>query len=166
VTIGAKSLVLTGSNVTRNVPPNHTVGGAPAKDMTDRLVPYRTVTPEEKLTRIQEYVKELLDARYRAAHEPVDRGFRVRSPEGEFRVLFGASLTETEPGVPPERPLLAFTCHSELAQPPENVTVFDLVTRQYVRTRSKPEIEMMRFLRSYRARFVPADRPRLVAPEL
>ena len=58
VTIGSKALVLTGSNVTRDVPDNHTVSGAPAKDMTNRLVPYREVSPSDKLVKIREFLVE------------------------------------------------------------------------------------------------------------
>jgi len=136
VTIGAKALVLTGSNVTKNVPPNHTVGGAPARDMTERLVPYRDVPIEEKLTKMRAYVAEFAKSRPDIA---------VHFDDGN--------------GWPDARPLIVIS--PDCDEPRDGVTIIDLARRRYFRTRSAAENVFIRFLRSYRARFVPADHPRV-----
>ncbi|MDH7487660.1 MAG: hypothetical protein QHJ81_15490, partial [Anaerolineae bacterium] len=41
------------------------------------------------------------------------------------------------------------------------VTVFDLSRREYTKRRTESEIALIGFLLSYRARFVPADQPRV-----
>jgi acetyltransferase-like isoleucine patch superfamily enzyme len=142
VTIGAKALVLTGSNVTKSVPPNHTVGGAPARDMTERLVPYVEVSLDAKMERMRTYVSEFDAARPNVA-----------------TFQFGLSSSIDSP-----RPLIVIAREADAA-PASDVTVFDLSRRRYFRTRSNAEAAFIRFLRSYRARFVPADHPRVTFEE-
>ena len=164
VTIGRKALVLTGSNVTKDVPDNHTVGGAPAKDITERLVPYRVVSPADKLVKIREYLAEYVEKVFPGRHEASDHGFVVDAPFGPFTVHLSETLTDGDM-LPRSRPLLAFTTRSEIEDPLADITVFDLSKRTYTRTRSEAEISTISFLKSYRARFVPADNPRVTAPE-
>lgn len=164
VTIGRKALVLTGSNVTTDVPDNHTVGGAPAKDMTDRLVPYRVVSPSDKLVKIRECLVEYVEKVFPGRHEASDDGFAVDAPFGPFTIHLSETLTDGDV-LPRSRPLLVFTARSEFKDPLAGITVFDLSKRTYTRTRSEAEISTISFLKSYRARFVPADNPRVTAPE-
>jgi len=67
--------------------------------------------------------------------------------------------------LPEDRPLLVFARTSLLEAPPNGVTIFDLSRRQYTRTRSEAEIRTLSYLKSYRARFVPADHPRVMLPK-
>jgi acetyltransferase-like isoleucine patch superfamily enzyme len=138
VTIGAKALVLTGSTVTKNVAPNHTVGGSPARDMTERIVPYVDVPLDDKLARMRKYVEDFEAAR------PGVATFHVGSLDA----------------MPDTRPLIAIAANVDTA-PIEGVTIIDLAQRRYIRARTAAEAAFLRFLRSYRARFVPADQPRV-----
>src|SRR5262245_47242331 len=164
VTIGAKALVLTGSNVTKDVPSNHTIGGSPARDLTDHVIPYRDVPVEEKFERIQKFVCEFLEEVYVGNYYAVENGFVVDQPGETFRVVF-ERVFRADMSLPPERPLLVFTQQYEGNNPPAQVTIFDLAKRQYWRTRTVPEIKALSFLKSYRARFVPADQPRVLSTE-
>jgi acetyltransferase-like isoleucine patch superfamily enzyme len=140
VVIGKKALVLTGSNVTRDVPSNHTVGGAPARDMTDRLVPYRPRTVAEKIEMVRGFIAEFVESQ----------------PEGAFVVVVREELG-SESDLPAERPLLVFTGTENPLPRWPGVTIFSLASRRYTKWRTAPEIAMMSFLKSYRARFVPDD---------
>jgi acetyltransferase-like isoleucine patch superfamily enzyme len=163
VRLGEKALVLTGSCVTRDVPPNHCVGGAPARDMTDRLVPYRQVTPDEKLSRIGEFLADYVQSVFPGAFDQEPNGFLVRAPFGPFRLRWQPDV-DSAASLASEMPLLVFTRSNHVPDPPDNVTVFDLARRQYTRRRTPAEIRTITFLKSYRARFVPADRPRVELP--
>jgi acetyltransferase-like isoleucine patch superfamily enzyme len=158
LTVGHKALILSGTIVTRDIPANRTVAGSPARDLTDRIVPYRDVSPAEKFERIQTFIREFLDTAHPERFATVEDGFRTDA----FRILFVRQLTP-ETVLPAERPLLVFAGASELPANPEGVTVFDLGRRQYTRTRSAAEVEVIRFLFN-RARFVPTDQPRVNAP--
>jgi acetyltransferase-like isoleucine patch superfamily enzyme len=163
VTIGEKAQVMAGSVVTKDVPPNHTVGGVPARDLTDRIVPYREVTLAEKYERIQTFVREFLEEVHPQQHWRVDDGFLVGRSENAYRILFLQEVSAHTP-LPPERPLLIFAQASTLSSHLPGVSVFDLGRRQYTRTRSTAEVQIIQFFRSYRARFVPADQPRVTVP--
>lgn len=164
VTLGSKSLVLNGSVVTKDVPSNHTVGGSPARDLTDRLTPYRDISPCHKFDRIQTFVQEFLDAKYPGDYQSLENGFRVSGGREPFCVAFVPELVDVG-SLPADRPLLVFAQTSTLTGSPKGVTVFDLTRKHYLRTRSEPEVQLLRFLKSYRARFVPADNPRVSIPQ-
>jgi acetyltransferase-like isoleucine patch superfamily enzyme len=160
VNLGEKCLVLTGSIVTKSVASNHTVGGLPARDLTERLVPYRDVRSNEKFERIQGFIEEFVEAVFPSSYEKTPTGFLVRASYGDFRIEFIPKV-ETESELPKQGVALIFTQNCQLSSASSNITIFDLKKRQYIRTRSKAEVELMRFLKSYRARFVPADNPRI-----
>lgn len=163
VKLGEKSLVLAGSTVTRDVAPNHTVGGSPARDLTDRMVPYIKTSADEKYERIQQFVREFIDEKHSQNARALDDGFLVAEGANAFRILFTPVLDLGE-SFPEDRPLLVFTKRCSLPEIPEGVTVFDLSQRHYIRARTRPERDILRFLKTYRARFVPQDNPRVLLP--
>lgn len=155
VTLGKKSMVLTSSVVSKSVPPMHTVAGVPAKDLTDRLKPFRDVTVEEKLTMMRRFAGELAAERYPGDVQEVDGGFLVGEKRGKpYRVLCveDASTVQAD-----ERPAVVYAIRS--ADLGERVTVFDLSTKRYTKRRTFAEIEAIKFMNGYRARFVPEDQP-------
>jgi acetyltransferase-like isoleucine patch superfamily enzyme len=158
VVIGEKALVLTGSNVTKDVPANHTVGGAPARDMTDRLVPYKPRTIDEKIELVRGFLAELVESGSAGPWETIENGYRVHASTGDYAVVVRAEVG-LEQTLPPERPLLLFTGTEGPLPRWQNVTVFSLSSRRYTKWRTAPEVAMISFLKSYRARFVPDDEP-------
>jgi acetyltransferase-like isoleucine patch superfamily enzyme len=163
VTVGAKALVLTGSNVTRDVPPNHCVGGAPARDVTDRLTPFRPLSKAEKLEKMSGFLQEYVQTQYPGRFTETAHGYRVEAPFGVFGLELRAELRDASQ-LAPERPLLLFVARSELAEPPAQVSVFDLMQRTYVKQRTRAEVATIAWLKNPRARFVPSDRPRVTVP--
>jgi acetyltransferase-like isoleucine patch superfamily enzyme len=59
VTIGERALILLGSVLTRDVPPDRTFGGVPAADVTERFGPQFNLTAREERER---YMRERLQA--------------------------------------------------------------------------------------------------------
>jgi acetyltransferase-like isoleucine patch superfamily enzyme len=165
VTEGKKALVLTGSNVTRDVPDNHCVGGAPARDMTDRLTPFRTVSGEEKLEKMREFLGEYVHAQYPGHFQACADGYLVRAPFGSFRLQILPALHALSE-LQPERPLLVFTTRSQVRDLPAQVTLFDLLQRTYTKQRTRAEVATIAWLKNPRARFVPHDRPHVTIPPL
>lgn len=162
VVVGEKALVLTGSNVTKDVGPNRTVGGAPARDLTDRLTPYRQVGLDEKYDKLREFVQEFLDVTFPGGYAADGDAYRVSAAPEPFQILFVADLAAAQ--LPAERPLIVFAKAVADFDVGDGVTVVDLSTRSYRKTRTEPEIRLLGFLKSYRARFVPADQPRVEVP--
>lgn len=162
VTIGARSMVLTSSVVSRDVPPAHAVGGVPAKDLTDRIRPFRDVTLEEKLAMMRRFVDEFVSERHAGESEAIDGGHLV-TPAGDepFFVVVQDELTTA--GLPTASGA-AYAGAIGSAEVDERITVFDVSTKRYGKRRTPIEIALIRFMNGYRARFVPADRPRVAAP--
>jgi acetyltransferase-like isoleucine patch superfamily enzyme len=78
VRVGARSMALVGSVVTRDMLPNHVYAGVPAKDVTERFGPqFEVRTVEQKAARLQELVDRFL-----AEHPQYQGQLRVvRSPD-------------------------------------------------------------------------------------
>jgi len=165
VTLGKKALVLTGANVTKDVLANHTVGGSPARDLTDRIVPYRDVSIAEKYKLMQTFTLEFLDKVHPGNYKETDGGFFVNAANGSYSIIFTPEVSP-DTKLPENRPLIIFTQSYKLSRNPDRVTIFDLGKRMYTRTRGRAEVQILRFLRSYRARFVPADQPCVSIPPL
>ena len=162
VTLGSKALVLTGSTVTRDVPPNHCVGGAPARDLTAQFTPFRTLSVDEKLEKMRVFLQEYVTQQRAPWHETPD-GYVVEASFGRYRIVLRRHLAQASE-LPEDRPMLVFAAESSLDAIPEQVTVFDLVRRTYTRRRTAAEIAAIRWLKNPRARFVPTDRPRVELP--
>jgi acetyltransferase-like isoleucine patch superfamily enzyme len=163
VTVGQKGLVLTGSNVVRDVPANHTVGGAPARDMTDRLVPFTTRTPGEKLTLMCGFIDEFVQTLYPQDHRKLDDGYRLQTPYGSVRVACVSSWVDYAPRGEFDHALVLVAAPLGEVHAADQ-TVFSLVDRTYTKTGHPCEVQLIRFLRNPKARFVPRDRPRLQWP--
>lgn len=155
VTIGRKALVLTCSAVSKDVPPNHCVGGVPAKDLTDKMVPYRDISLEEKYALMRTFVEEFVAANYPATCEQIERGFRVGNGDSMFELLFFETVSDQD--IDDAVTALVFTKQSNCVLPHEKTTIFDLSSKKYTKRRSRPEIELIGFLLSHRARFLPAE---------
>lgn len=158
VNLGSKSLVLNGSNVTKNVSNNRTIGGHPIKDLTDKLVPYRDVSLSEKFEMMEGFILEWLTKNYSTQFEINGREISI---DGIGKIL----MTDSENLKIPEDTVLIFTTSKKhLRNCPDNISVFDLSTKRYKKTRTVIEIDFIRFMKSYRARFVPEDRPEIKYP--
>lgn len=148
--LGARSIVLTGSMVSRSVLEDQVVAGAPARPLERAQSAYVQRTIEEKLA----MMKGFLDEFAATQAGPLERGqdwWRFREPQALFWV--GSS-----PGSRADEFVLGVV--AEARQPPEpGKGLIDLSRRLYYPTRHPMEVRLLRFLKSYRARFVPVDQP-------
>lgn len=159
IRIGSKTMVLTGSFVNGDVPPNHCVAGSPARDITDRITPYRTISIDEKFHMMRGFVEEFLQERYPGVWIKGDRSYEVQGDSRKFEILFLDVADEGQTGEDTEK--LIITKKNLVRRDYKFVTLFDLSRREYTKCRTESEIELLRFLLPYRARFVPAGQPRV-----
>lgn len=130
------TIVLMHSVVTEDTLPRHCYGGAPARDLTEKLQPYRSVSEREKADMMRGFVEE-----FKALHPGrFDDGFCFASdpssaPQGWHGVVV------IEDGAPVD------------AGP--DASVFSLSDKTYIKRRSELEELFMRFLVGARARFLP-----------
>jgi len=161
VTIGERSMVLTSSVVSRSVPSMTTVGGIPARDLTDRLVGFKDITLDQKMKLMRGFVEEFISERYSNASRPRQHGFTVSADfGGEFDVL---AIDEYEDETfDSDRVTLAYVRDARGIVPEnELVSLFDMSTKTYTKRRTAAEITIISYMNGYRARFVPRDRPRI-----
>jgi acetyltransferase-like isoleucine patch superfamily enzyme len=153
VTLGRKSMVLTSSVVSRSVAPMHCVGGVPAKDLTDRIKPFRNVTLPEKMAMMRRFIGELASERYEDDSRAIEHGFVLGEKRGTpYRVV---CVDDASSVAGHEYPTIIFA----MVGTRSDASVFNLQTKRYTKRRSSAEIEVIRFMNGYRARFVPEDRP-------
>ncbi len=120
VNIGAKSVVLAGSVVTRDIPPNRTYGGNTAVDLTDKLgEPYTARSVEEKFAAMCDKLREY----HAALRQPggirdtmLDDEFARQERAGAFR-LGGITITQEE-------------------LPEDGTSIFDVRDRTYSKLRT------------------------------
>jgi acetyltransferase-like isoleucine patch superfamily enzyme len=159
VTVGRRAIVLTSSVVSHDVPPEHCVAGAPARDVTDRIQPFKAVTIEEKLALMRRFVGEYVTERHEV-HEPTTDGFEVRCADGRTRVI--EVRTAVYPGdFADDVEGLVYVADNLRDVRFAGVSVFDLSQKTYAKLGSDFEAGVISFMNSYRARFVPAERPRI-----
>jgi acetyltransferase-like isoleucine patch superfamily enzyme len=161
VTVGSRSMVLTSSVVSRDVPPGHAVGGVPARDLTDRITPFRDVTVGEKLDMMRRFVQEFVDERHPDCSSEIPGGFLVTPPDAaSFFVVVQEHLDQTQECTTPGA---VYTGDADLYAADERTTIFNVSTKQYTKRRTPWEIALIGFMNGYRARFVPSDNPRITA---
>jgi acetyltransferase-like isoleucine patch superfamily enzyme len=159
LTIGRRSMVLTSSVVSKDVPPEHTVAGAPARDITDRIAPVRAVSPQEKLAMMNGFVREFVEQVYPGKHRTDGTDYLVSVGNTSFRVRVCESLADGD--VKDDEVALIYALHDVRTREQPKTTLFDLTTKRYVKRRSEPEISIIAFMNTSRARFVPAGQDRI-----
>jgi acetyltransferase-like isoleucine patch superfamily enzyme len=158
VTIGARAMVLTSSVVSKDVPPAHTVAGVPARDMTDRITAFRDVTLDQKVAMMRRFVDEFVAERHPDDSRAIDGGWLIETESGP---RFFVVVTDEDIDADRDGCGVVYARDANGLRVGDGVTVFDISTKQYVKRGTAPEIELIRFMNGYRARFVPADRPRI-----
>jgi acetyltransferase-like isoleucine patch superfamily enzyme len=162
VTVGRRGVILTGSVVSKDVEPGHLVAGIPAKDLTDRLQPYRDLGSDEKLDLMRRFVREFVEEMYPGSHTAVPGGYRIDRRDGSDARLLVAGAAEDVIGDSTELTLAWVASAGSLDDIDEGIVIFDIASKQYTKRLSDLEIEVIRFMNGFRARFVPANQPRVV----
>lgn len=158
LTVGSRSMILTSSVVSKNIPPEHTVAGVPARDLTDKLPPVRSMSINEKIEMILKFVHEFVETVYPRHYTVINDGYLV-TPEKEvhFHILVREEFSDGE--YDDAAPVLLYVRSNQSQREYKNITVFDLTTKQYTKRRTDPEIQIISFMNGYRARFVPKTNP-------
>ena len=155
LTIGKKSIVLTGSVVTKDVLPFTCVAGIPARDITGKLSPYADVALEQKYEMMQEFVEDFLASIANKKATKVSDGWHIQENAEKFEILFYKEVNDNT--LRDNTPKLVFTMKNNLATKSfSNVTVFDLSNKTYTKKRTDLEARIIRFLLPFRARFLPS----------
>lgn len=159
VTIGRRAIVLPSSVVSRDVAPESCVAGAPARDMTDRIRPFRAVGLEEKLALMKRFVEEYAISCH-SSPAPTAHGFEVDCADGGTRVVEVRESILTG-DYAEDREGAVYVASNTARMHFAGVTVFDLSDKTYGKLGTDFEAKLISFMNSYRARFVPAERPRI-----
>lgn len=131
-----KSIIMTGSVLTKNTEIGHTYAGIPAKDVTDKLCFWKEVTIEDKAVKIQGFINEFIE------FYPyyIDKIQLVNTP----------AKTIIKEGV-----VISIAAIDFENLPKNGLSYFDLTTKKYRKERSKIEIDWIKFNIGFRARFIP-----------
>lgn len=154
VTLGTKSVILTGSVVTKNVPAYACVAGNPARDITDKVATYRKVTVEEKYEMMKGFEKDFVDAFYRKTANETQNGWRIKEGEKTCEIIFLEEANDKNVRKD-DSTKLVFTKKNTVTNSYDRITIFDLDTKTYTKKRTELEIKAIKFLLYSKARFLP-----------
>lgn len=138
VTVARKSIVMTGAVLTKSTEPNHTYAGIPARDVTDKLNFWKSMSDDSKVAMMDGFMGEFL-------HE---------YPRYQGR-LYWKTLASTQPQsgdviLTEDAPDWEFADRS-------GASVFDLASKTYFKHSSELEIAWIKWLVGFRARFIPRN---------
>ncbi len=165
VVLRKKSCILPGSVVTKDTLRARAYSGIPAKDITDKVPVYRDMNLDEKFTMMQRFMMEFMAS--------LEGGREIMTtPYGEEGTLFiikglGSILllkewnwrVASDTRASMSLPMAVVCLENKSATTDEAVSVFDMKSKQYLKNRTSIEIEFMKFMKGFRARFVPSDNP-------
>jgi acetyltransferase-like isoleucine patch superfamily enzyme len=136
VTIGARTIALAGSNVTKSCPPASTVAGAPAK-VKEGLSFYRPVTLDEKFAMLDQWLTEWSAGSPESTVSISDGRISVQGASGE-RVEFYKEEPAFVRALGSDRPETTICC---------------VETKEYVKSFSALEKTVLKWLAGNKARF-------------
>ncbi|KZN54989.1 acyltransferase [Pseudoalteromonas luteoviolacea] len=153
VVVGEKALVMTGSIVTKDVPPMTAVGGNPAKPIPS-LAPYEEVIVEDKLIKMESFIREFCE------QFTSSKKLNEEKPPWLIESEYGSHTIVTVDS-PEELENLEYSIaivKKGLSEEQEyKGSVFDLSSKYYYKTSSKIEVKFIQFLLYEKARFMPIN---------
>jgi maltose O-acetyltransferase len=155
VTLGTKSVILTGSVVTKNVPAYACVAGNPAKDITDKVPTYRKITLQEKYEMMRGFEKDFVEAFYKKTAHETENGWRIEEGNETYEIIFLEEANDKNVKGD-DATKLVFTKKNAVTNSYNRTTIFDLNTKTYTKKRTELEIKAIKFLLYSKARFLPA----------
>ena len=157
VRVGKRSVLLPGSVMTKDAPPNSCFGGVPAVNLSARIKTYRSVSMEEKFQMMKEFAAEFLDKEYpgRCVQRMTGEYIVDMGEEGAFRLLLKREVKDGDLGG--DGPALIVTAKDSTTRSIPRVSVFDLSSKTYTKWLTGPEVRFMWFLLDSRARFNPVE---------
>ncbi len=157
IKLGYRCLILTGSVVTKDVPPYACFAGNPARDISEKVVTYRKISLEEKYEMMKGFEKDFVTASYRETSEKLENGWRVNDPKDPFEIFFFDETDDEKLSELGTGPKLVFTKRNSVTKTSDQTTIFDLDTKLYTKRRTEIEIKNIKFLLYSRARFYPKE---------
>ena len=153
VTIGKRSVIFTGSIITKNVSPNSCVGGNPAKDINMKTPMYKELTIAEKYKMMKEFMNEFVDTYYKKYSDKLENGWRIKRGNQIYEIIF---LQKTDDkSIKGDYSKIIFTKKNIATKNSNKLTIFDIAAKRYTKRRTEVEIEIMNFLLYSKARFYP-----------
>ena len=138
LSVRKRSIIMTGSVLTKSTEPGHTYAGIPGKDVTDKLSFWSDVSVDDKMEMMNEFISQFLDVH----------------PEYKSRVL--SAPTDAELTSQQDEAIAVFASFDwETREIPAQISVFDLTSKAYSKKRSQIEVDFLKFNVGYRARFLP-----------
>ena len=154
VTLGKRSMILTSTVVTKSITPGKTIAGIPARDLTNKLPPFRIVEMPEKIKMMEKFVHEFVEASYPNQYTTIESGLQIKPKQNEpFKILIKERFSDVD-SQESEIQLIYVTSNSCKEEYP-HITIFDLSTKTYTKRRTYPEIQIIKFMNNFRARFIP-----------
>jgi len=156
LTIARKSVILTGSVVTRNTQPGHCYAGVPARDITHRIRPFADTSLTDKFEMMKDFVREYVA-------EKKAQGIKVVSHSNGYELKGMGTITFSPRAdsnrLSPDKDRICVVMRATNTKSIGRGTLFVVDTKTYTKTRSAIERDFMRFLKGYRAKFVPSNAP-------
>jgi hypothetical protein len=130
------------------------VAGIPARDITEKVTPYRNVTLEQKYQMMRTFIQEFLDAIENKKVKTLPNGWHVKEGHEAYDILFYEEVKDNT--IADDYPKIVFTKKNFLpSNYYRNVAIFDLSSKTYTKKRTDIESKIIRFLFPCKARFIP-----------
>lgn len=165
VILKKKSCILPGSVVTKDTLPARSYSGIPAKDITDKVPVYRDINQNEKYAMMHRFIIEFmasLEGEREVTTMPYDEDGSIFVIKGLGSILLlkewnGRAASDIMASI--SLPMAVVCLNNKSLAPDEAVSVFDMMSKHYSKNRASIEVEFMKFMKGYRARFIPSDNP-------
>jgi acetyltransferase-like isoleucine patch superfamily enzyme len=167
VVIRKKSCILPGSVVTTSTIESHCYAGIPAKDLEGKVKAYRDISFEEKYQLMRKFLEEFTaskQGRRITANTIADDGVFCYNLDG-LGIIYLLKKWDSNASVrlvhESDMPRIVVCIENNFPGNDPRTSIFDIRTKRYTKQRTAIEIEFVQFMKGYRARFVPSDRPRI-----
>jgi hypothetical protein len=140
------TIVLAGSVVTKDTETKKCYAGVPAKDITDKVVPYHAIELQEKYEIMHSFAKGFVESLPNC--RKLEDGYDTELGAIIFRPSLSGKLNFSKDTLIITKEIGSYSCS-------DNLTIFDLSTKLYTKRLTPIEIKFMRFLGGFRARFLP-----------
>lgn len=138
--LAKKSVIMTGSVLTKSTEEKHTYAGVPAKDVTDKLHFWKELSHEEKVLMIQKYMEEFL----------------LEFPMYESKIKFTQEELKDEDYLKNDCMIISEGQNIDWHKCVLNgSSIFDISNKHYYKTKTQIETDWIKFNVGYRIRFIP-----------
>lgn len=154
VTLGNGCMILPSSVVTTDILSHKTAAGTPAKVLRSDKLQKKQYSLDDKVIHMKNYIREYLNINYEDDFQLVNDIYHV-TPKNtpQFTIEFVDEYSNQY--FADDCIQIIYAKRSKELNYHHHITVFDLSTKQYTKRLTEPEIEIIKFMTSYRARFVP-----------